>query len=628
MSLSYKEREYLRHKDLYYSGKPEISDEEFDSLEDDIRSTIPNSPVLSQVGLKLKDKTKYLIKHNKKMLSLDKTREVKNIISWANGETLIVSVKEDGTATSLVYNEDNNFVLAKTRGDGTFGKNITNNFQHVTFPRHINHSQKSIEIRGESVITQSNFDMLIGDCKKRGIDQPKSIRNIVAGLLSPARERDIDLAKYVDFVAYEVIGVDVKTEEEMFTLLESWKFKTPLWFKIKDTIEKVTKDYADSKDTLHYLSDGLVFTINDKKTQIDRGSTEHHFKGKMAFKLKSETGITTVLDIIEKTNRTGKVSFVAIVKPIFLSGGNITKVTLHNASQVKLHQLAIGDEIEITRSGEVIPKLLRVINHNGRFRLPTHCNSCGNKLKWSDTNTDLICDSNNCNSNNVARIVHWIRTLGIESVGEKTVQRLFDEGLVENILDLYSLKQGDISHLKGFGVRKEEIIIENINKNKNITIDKMIIGMGLQGIGKTFTEELTKIYPNINTMRSATVENLLSIKGIGGVTSNDFISNFTQIEKMYSNLIKLGFVIKEAKNQAVASNTNIEGLKFVITGKLTQSRNVIKKMIENKGGKVSGSISKSINYLVAGEKCGEKLQKAKINGLTIITEDELLNMLS
>ena len=628
MKLSYKETEYLRHKKLYYLGTPEISDPEFDALEDDIKLTIPNSPVLLDVGSEQDENSEYLIKHGKEMLSLNKTRVVEDIYSWAKGETLIASIKEDGTATSLIYNDSNDFVLAKTRGNGTFGKNITRNYQFVNIPRHINfyYCENLIEVRGESVITQTNFDMLVRDCKKRGIESPKSIRNIVAGLISPTREHDMDLAKYVDFVAYEVIGIDVETEEDAFTLLESWGFKTPLWFKVTGTIEDVVKRYADSKDSLPHLSDGLVFTIDNKENQMKRGSTGHHFKGKMAFKLESETGITTVLDIIEKTNRTGKVSFVATVKPIFLSGGNITKVTLHNASQVKVHQLAIGDKIRVTRSGEVIPKLLNVVEHNGQFKLPTHCNSCGSELEWSDTNTDLMCNNDTCDSNNIARIIHWIKAVEIEEIGAKTVQRLFDENLIENILDLYSLKYGEISCLKGFGPRKEEIIIENINKSKKVTINKVIIGMGFHGIGKTFTKELTKVYPNIEAMRTATVASLLSIKGIGDVTANDFIAYFPQIDKMYSSLIELGFNIVEGEKQKTVS-ASIEGLKFVITGKLSQGRAVIKKLIEENGGKVSGSISKSINYLVAGEKCGAKLQKAKDNNVTVITEAELLNML-
>ena len=627
MSLSFKEREYLRHKKLYYSGTPEISDSEFDALEDDIKLTIPNSFVLLQVGSELGKSSEYLVKHNKEMLSLNKTRETKDIYSWAKGEELVISIKEDGTATSLIYDDTNNFVIAKTRGDGIFGKNITNNFQHVVFPRHISHSEKSIEVRGESVITQDSFDMLTKECKKRGIAEPKSIRNIVAGLLSPTREHDMDLAKYVDFVAYEVIGVDVETEMEMFRLLDSWGFQIPLTIKVTDTVEDEVRRYADYKDTLPHLSDGLVFTINNRKAQIGRGSTGHHFKGKMAFKLESETGITTVIDIIEKTNRTGKVSFVAIVEPIFLSGGNITKVTLHNASQVKAHQLAVGDKIRVTRSGEVIPKLLNVVEHNGQFSLPTHCNSCGSKLKWSDTNADLMCNNSDCDSSNITKIIHWIKAVGIENVGAKTVQRLFDENLIENILDLYLLKYGDISCLRGFGSRKEEIIIENINKSKNITIDKVIIGMGFHGIGKTFTKELTKIFPNIEAMRMATVNDLLNIKGIGDVTANDFFNNFPKINKMYSDLIKLGFNITEGEKQMITS-LNIEDLNFVITGKLSQSRAVIKKLIEENGGKVSGSISKSTDYLVAGEKCGAKLQKAKDNDVTIITETELLDMLN
>jgi len=624
MKLSFKETEYLRHQELYYSGNAEISDAEFDALEDDIRAELPNSSVLAKVGTDTVEDV-YLIKHTKEMLSLAKTKVVSDIYSWAKNKSLVASIKEDGTATSLIYDVSNKLELVKTRGNGIFGKNITKNYKYINVPRQINHFQKSIEIRGESVITQTNFDMLVRDCAKRGIKKPESIRNVVAGLISPTRVSNMDLAKYVDFVAYEVIGVYVESEVEAFTLLDSWGFQTPLWFEITDTVEHVVQRYANSKDSLPYLSDGLVFAINDREEQTNRGATGHHFKGKMAFKLESETGETTTIDIIEKTNRSGKVSFVAEVEPIFLSGGTITRVTLHNASQVKLHQLAIGDKIEITRSGEVIPKMLRVTEHNGTFKLPTHCNSCGSKLEWSEKGTDLMCNNVNCDSKNITKIVHWIKALGIEEIGEKTVQRLFDEGLIEDVLSLYKLKKGDISCLKGFGPRKEEIIIGNLQKSKVVTINEIIIGMGFHGIGKTFTKELTKVFPNMGTMIEATRSDLLAIDGIGDVTADAFITCFPEIAEMYNALNMLGFNITEGEKQVVTS-TNVKGLKFVITGKLTQGRAVIKQLIEANGGKVSGSISKSTSYLVAGEKCGAKLQKAKDNGVTIITEAELLEM--
>jgi len=627
MNLSFEEKEYVRHQGLYYSGHPEISDPEFDALEDYIKETYPNSIVLKKVGtFKTNTDDKFLIKHNKEMLSLNKTREVADIYSWARGEKLFVSIKEDGTASSLIYNSENDFELAKTRHDGTYGKNITNNFSFLNIPRHIVYPKNNIEIRGETVITEANFAKLTKECIKRQIKKPESIRNVVAGLLNPGKKHNVDLAKYLNFVAYEIVGIDIETEVEVFNLLRYWGFETPVSSLVTESIECVTSLYANQKDGLDYLSDGLVFAINNRKKQIARGSTGHHFKGKMAFKLVSETGITTALEIIQKTNRSGKTSFVAEIEPIFLSGATLTRVTLHNASQIKLHQLAVGDKIEITRSGEVIPKLLRVVEHNGKYKLPTHCNSCGSKLEWSETGTDLMCNNINCDSKNITKIIHWIKAVDIEEIGEKTVQRLFDEDLIGSILDLYKLKKGDISGLSGFGNRKEEIIIGNINKSKTITINKVIIGMGFTGIGKTFTKELTKVYPNLEAMKQVTVRSLLKIAGIGDVTANDFVTYFPQIEEMYSSLVELGFNIIEGERQEIVS-ANIEGLKFVITGKLSEGRDAIKQLIIKNGGKVSGSISKSTDYLVAGEKAGTKLSKAKANNVTILTEAELLDMI-
>jgi DNA ligase (NAD+) len=388
------EKEIIKHKILYYQGSPEISDFEYDKLEDELKKLDPTNPILKIVGTPLFMGEK--VQHEKKMLSLNKTYDENELIKWIDKKPVISTFKIDGSSCSLVY-EKGTLKVAKTRGDGSFGENITSKIVYINHvPRKISLNE-NVEVRGEVFCREDDFIHLSEEMEKRNLDKPTSMRNIVAGILG--RKENSDLASYLSFQAFDLISdVDLyKTEQAKFNLLQKHGFETPEFFinknkkDIQNRLEE-TKEFMSQGD---YLIDGLVFTFNDVKVHDELGETSHHPRYKLAFKFQGDVKETEVKGIHWGVSRNGILTPVARVEPVEVSGAVVSNVTLHNFGIAKQYELKIGDKIKIVRSGEVIPKFLEVVESSqNEFKYPKECPSCRQQTVIDDIR--LLCVNENC----------------------------------------------------------------------------------------------------------------------------------------------------------------------------------------------------------------------------------------
>jgi len=609
--------EWLKYyQQQYYAGTPQISDQDYDKLEDELRALDPGNAALQQVGAAVYGQK---VEHARPMLSLEKVRTSGEVFSWMDGETCVVTHKMDGSAASLVF-KNKQLAVAKTRGDGKVGENITEHVKCINCPQD---DLPDCEIRGEICISGVKFAALTDEMLRRGLEKPNSIRNIVAGLLH--RKDNIDLCAYLDFIAYDFIldNDEFHSENEKFHELRNLGFLLPAYeFVTSDEeIDNYLQKYQDD-DSKQFLTDGVVFSLNILSKQKERGTTNHHPKGKLAFKFPSEVRQTTVKDIEVDVGRTGKLTFVGIVEPVELSGAQVGRVTLHNLKYIRDHKINIGCTIEITRSGEVIPKHVRTVTEYGEYRAPLACPACGGSLEWTETGVDLVCTGLNCPAQLLGKVSNWISKVGIDGIGDSTLETLHERGWVENIHDLYLLDPLLISQIEGFGDKSAENIVNNVQMHKNIPISKFLPALGLQGLGNGVSKLILDKYPTISEVLSLKYDELLEISGIGDVLAKSLSVNVrTYIPVILKNLSEVGVKVIDGERPKEGIFT---GKSFVITGTLSRGRNEIESWIVLRGGKCSSSVSKKTSYLVCNEpSTSSKYTKAEKLGTPIITEDEL-----
>ena len=377
--------EIYKNKRLYYAGKPVLSDIDYDKLEHELRLIAPNHPVLSFVGTDEGQNGKK-VAHQKPMLSLQKTYDFGELEKWVEKHATVGMWKVDGNSLSLVY-EAGKLSVAKTRGDGKMGEDVTEKAIWVSDVRREFDEDYSLEIRGELYCSESKFGDLAEYMESKGLDRPTSPRNIVAGLLG--RKSHVSLARYFNFLAFDVITEDPRlqfaTEIEKFEWLKKQGFSLPKpkLIENKKTLETYVNEVKTYMDEGDVGLDGVVFSYNQTDLHDELGETAHHPRYKISFKWQGETAVSKIDKIVWATSRLGIVTPVAQIIPVELSGAKITNITLHNAEHVRAYNLKSGDEIRLVRSGEVIPKFLEVVNPTqGHYEWPQHCESCNGGLNF------------------------------------------------------------------------------------------------------------------------------------------------------------------------------------------------------------------------------------------------------
>ncbi len=617
------EREILKNKELYYKGKAELSDIEYDKLEESLRKLDPKNKVLEIIGSEVKSKNK--VAHDTKMLSLDKCYDLDDLLKWKKDYEIVGMYKIDGSSCSLVY-KDGKLEVAKTRGDGFYGEDISNKAIYInSIPKSINNNE-DIEVRGEIYCTEQDFLALSDEMKILGMDRPQSMRNIVAGLLG--RKEKIYLSKYLSFFAFEVIQDEkIETEIKKNKFLEQLGFKTPKLFNVKTEkeIQEKISEYEKFNKEGDYLVDGLVFTINKTSVHEELGATSHHPRYKMAFKLRGETASSLIQEITWQVSRNGILTPVAEIEPVELSGAKISRVTLHNFGIVFENLIKQGDEIEIIRSGEVIPKYLRTVKESKfKFSYPKKCPSCKELVKRLEIR--LVCQNRNCFARQRESILHFIKVMNIEDLSVKRLEEMLNKKVIKIIPDLYALTKEDLLSLDKTKETLAVKLLRNIENSLNTSVVKFITALGLSGGGENKCQKIYDAgYKNVEDFLKLEKKDLIEIDGFAEKSAESFIDSIKDNTKLVDELLKLGFKFKKD----VKIGTALKDKVFCITGKLSRSRSDIEKDIKNNGGKSSSSISNKTNYLICNDENSNssKFKKAKELNIEIISELDLKELI-
>ncbi len=618
--------EILKHKELYYKGKPGISDAAYDKLEDELSAASPDHPVLQVVGSgATSDTTK--VKHRHPMLSLNKTYDTAELAKWAKGEITVGTVKVDGVSISLVY-QDGRLKLAKTRGNGIVGEDATAKVRWIADAMPTIAAAGEVEIRGEIYCTESQFIKLGAHMERLGLDRPTSPRNIVAGLLG--RKTHGELTRYFNLFAFSVLeehdSLAFKTETDQMAWLARQGFRLP-FPKTLESEEDVLGylDYVKELiQTDEVLIDGAVFSYDVLARQRALGNTSHHPRYKMSFKWQGETAESVVQRVHWDTSRLGIVTPVAVIEPVFLSGAEITNVTLHNAAHVQAFNLKAGDRIELVRSGEVIPKFLQVVKAvNGAYEWPAKCPVCKTKLVFDEVR--LKCPNTaDCPAQQAGAILNWIRMAEIDELSDKRLAPLMDEGLVKSAADLYRLTVEDFFKIPQTKEKMATKLLQNIRKSKTLPLARFLAGLGIEGAGLTTWEKLLEEFPTLKAVRAVTADAIVEVEGFADKTAAQIVGGLEARAALIDDLLAAG--VKPAGPEAVADrNGPLSGKILVITGALSRPRAEVEKAIKAAGGKMGSSVSKTTFAVVTDDpdSGSSKMQKAKELAVKIWSEKDL-----
>jgi DNA ligase (NAD+) len=618
----------LNHKKLYYAGKPLISDAAYDKIEDQLKKLAPHHPVLTFVGTEIPSDSEK-VTHAEPMLSLQKTYEVSDLYRWAEEQDVIGTLKVDGVSMSLVY-EKGKLVMAKTRGNGVVGENVTSKIRWVSDVMPTIPSQGRIEIRGEIYCTEDSFLRLTEAMLQLGLDRPVSPRNIVAGQLG--RKSHSDLVRFFQFFAFSIVDYEsvlgLKTELDAFKIMSDWGFNLPQP-KILKTSAEIDGYLSDVKKVMaddNIPVDGAVFSYNKLSVQQELGNTSHHPRYKMSFKWQGVTAESVIKEFTWSTSRLGIVTPVAVIEPVTLSGAQITNITLHNAAHVQAYNLKIGDRIEIVRSGEVIPKFLQVISPGkGSYKWPETCPSCNGPLEFDDVR--LKCHNLSvCPAQLSGVILNWIRCAEIEDLSEKRLVPLVEKGLVKTMADLYRLKLEDFYAIPQTKEKMAAKLFANIQKSRKLPLAAFLNGLGIEGAGQTTWEKLLEVFPNLDALSRATPVEIEEVEGFAEKTANQIVQGLKSRKDLIKDLIAAGVEPATFEHRENSGGNNpLAGKTLVITGAFSLPRSEVEKAIKNAGGKTASAVSKATSVVVTDDPTSNssKMKKAKELGILVWSEEEL-----
>ena len=627
-------------KAYYVDDEPIASDEEYDKLareclefENKNPNLInPNSPNRRVGGAILKGFKK--ANHLSRMWSQEDVFNDKELEDWIKraskvGDNLefFCQPKFDGASLNLIY-ENGILKQAITRGDGEIGEDVTQNAMTIqSIPLEI--AEKSlIEIRGEVVIKKSDFEAINIERLKNSESTFANPRNAAAGSLRQL-DSSITSKRKLFFNAWGVgqNSLNFEKTSQMMDYIFSLGFvKTPMQTLVKniDDIKKLYEDMIKKRDTFPMLLDGMVIKIDDITTQQDLGFTQKFPRWSCAYKFPAVEKTTKLKDIILQVGRTGVVTPVAIVEPVLIEGANVERATLHNFDEIQRLDLKIGDEIIIIRSGDVIPKITKVLKdrrdgNEKEILKPTICPDCSSELLIEDIM--IKCQNLDCPSRVVNSIIYFAskNCLNIDGLGDKIVELLVNEKKIFDILDLYSLKYEDLENLEGFKEKKINNLLNAIENSKNSELYRVLTALGIEHIGEVASKSICSKFGL--DLVDVSFEDLISIDGIGEQMANSFLEFFRvnrQFVLKLFDILKPKVTIKEEAKDNPFKNKTV-----VITGTMSKSRDEIKLFLEDLGAKVSSSVSKKTDFLIYGEDAGSKYDKAIELGIEILTEDEM-----
>lgn len=626
----------LKYRRAYYSGNPLISDADYDRLEEDLAKISPNHPVLHQVGSEPSFSSKK-VDHDAPMLSLQKTYDQVELLKWIDGRATVGMVKLDGNSLSLIY-VNQKLQIGKTRGNGKTGEDVTDKVLWVSdiLPAIDIDGMRGdrVEIRGELCCSQGSFLELAKEMESLNLERPTNPRNIVAGILG--RKDHLELARHFTFFAFDVIdasGVPERfvSELDKFRWLEKQGFNTPIHQHLPDaaSASRFCERILEIIEDYEFAADGAVFVYEDLKLHDTLGSTSHHPRYKLSFKWQGETAVSVVEKIEWATSRRGIVTPVAIIQPVQLSGAKITNVTLHNAATVVSYRLKVGDQIEIVRSGEVIPKFLRVISETtGEAVLPSHCPSCSSDLVFDEIRLKCL-NEQACPDQQRGVILNWIKNAEIEGLSDKRLAHMIEQKMVNKIPDLYRLKVEDLLRLPLTKEKMAKNLYDAITAKKRISLVRFLNGLGIDGMGIVSWELLAEHYPTLDEIQRLDSQAIESIDGFASKTASMVVEGLLKRKQLISELLEVGVDPQPHRIRSLEGGGILAGKTFVITGALSRPRKDLERDIKEAGGHLASAVSSQTYALVTNENDGDssKAKKAKILGIQVIDEDALMRLI-
>lgn len=550
----------------------------------------------------------------------------------------VTEMKIDGLSVSLEYT-DGVFTRGSTRGNGFIGEDITQNLKTIqSIPLRLGEPLPFLEVRGEVYMPQKSFLRLNEQREAEGEPLFANPRNAAAGSLRQldskiAAERGLDI--FV-FNVQQIEGKELRGHRESLDYLKSIGFKTIPGDRIFKGIEEAYAEVlriGEERGNLTFDIDGAVVKVDSFAQRELLGTTSKTPKWAAAYKFPAEQKRTKLLDIVLQVGRTGVVTPNAVLEPVRIAGSTVSRATLHNIDNIRAKDIRIGDTVVIQKAGDIIPAVTEVIKEarNGDekpFSMPEVCPVCGAPLVREEGEAAVRCTNSNCPAQQLRSIIHFVSkpAMDIDGLGASVVEQLLDEGLISDCADIYSLKFDDLVSLERFGRKSAQNLIDAIERSKEQGLDRVLVGLGIRMIGSRAAQILANEYENIDALIDADAEELSAIPEIGSKMADSLCAYFKQaksldiIERLRRAGVKLTY-------EAQRAGDALDGKTFVLTGTLpTLKRSEAKSLIESNGGKVSGSVSKKTDFVVAGEEAGSKLEKAKSLGVSVISEAELLDM--
>lgn len=685
-------REEIRHHEhLYYVlDAPEITDAQYDTLMNRLKKleehhpelVTPDSPT-QRVGGKPREGFPK-VAHSRPMLSLDNAYNEEELRAWdqrvraglPSSETLryVCELKLDGLSLALQYggyaHESAHLARGLTRGDGTTGEDVTTNVRTIrsvplSVPAkklHLAHLPQGFEVRGEVVLPQAAFVKMNEERVAQGLAPAANPRNAAAGTIRTL-EPNIVAQRRLDFYAYFLLRDGetlLATHTETLESLRAAGFRVNPHTKTVKKIDQVIEFIADAeplRETLGYEIDGVVIKVDSTAQQRRLGFTGKAPRWAIAYKFAARAGITKLEDVLFQVGRTGKVTPVAALTPVLIGGTTVTRATLHNADEIDRLGVKIGDFVQVERGGDVIPKIVEVVDDKEHPRgkkkivFPSVCPVCGSELMKVEGEVDWRCVNSSCPARVREELLHWSArsVMNIEGLGDAMVAQLlgqnptFDEStevvteegapittrkpLIHTIADLYRLKRELLLGLERVGEKTADALLAQIERSKTAGLARVLLGLGIRFVGERTGQLLAQHFGSMKALREASAEELEAVNEVGPKVAQAIVEFFA-VEKnlqLIDDLQSLG--VKMTAEKRVVGTT-LEGLTFVLTGTLPNlTRDEAKEKIESAGGKVSGSVSKKTDYVVAGEEAGSKLEKAQSLGVKVVDEAGLLDLL-
>lgn len=638
------------HSKRYYDeDAPEIEDDEFDALTRELKSLEEQYPHLitpDSYTQRVHGRVSHLfepVTHEVPLGSLQDVFSFEEITDFDRRvrETVarpryVVEPKIDGLSIAIEY-RNGRFYRGATRGDGLVGEDVSDNLRQIAdIPQQLTEAIPRLIVRGEVYMPRESFAALVRRQEENGEKTFKNPRNSAAGTLrqkdsSVVAERNLSL--FV-FNMQLIEGEKVLCHSDSLTFIKMLGFPVIPFYRVTDSVDEVldfVREIGDKRASLPFDIDGAVVKVDTFTDRETLGTTSKFPKWAVAYKYPPEEKETVLRDVEVNVGRTGVLTPTGVFDPVTLAGTTVSRATLHNQNFIDEKQLAIGDRVVMRKAGDIIPEVVRVASHCGAlpYQLPTVCPSCGMPVIREEDEADLRCVNPDCPAQRLRNLIHFTSkdAMDIDGLGPAVLELLVREGRIAHAYDLYLLTLEDIADLEGLGQKSAENLLAAVEKSKVNDLYRVIYGLGIRHIGEKAAKLLAQRFGDMQSILSATAEEIAAIDGFGKVMAQSVVSFFA-LEPSRELVKRLARAGVNMQSKSVRQDDRFAGKTFVLTGTLpTMTRSEASALIEQYGGKTSGSVSKKTDYVVAGEEAGSKLVKAQQLGITVLDEEQFRGML-